>query len=93
MNGKLDILDITPASIHERSPLYFGCKSMMDDLVDLFGLERERTAELNFVGAILIRRLAVHAARRRKFYLSIDHCLSKTSGSFIFFLTTYNNIL
>jgi fructose-1,6-bisphosphatase I len=39
-NSMMNILDMIPASIHERSPLYIGCKSMVDELIGLFGLER-----------------------------------------------------
>ena len=31
-NGVADILDIEPTSLHQRSPLFFGPKSMMDEL-------------------------------------------------------------
>ena len=35
-NGVMNILDIVPTGIHQRSPLYVGCSGMMNDLEERF---------------------------------------------------------
>ena len=34
-NGKIDILDIHPTSLHQRTPLFIGNKDNVDEVTDL----------------------------------------------------------
>lgn len=34
-NGKIDILDIVPESIHQRSPIFLGSKDDVQDVLKL----------------------------------------------------------
>ena len=33
-NGEIDIIDIEPNDLHQRSPMYIGSSDMMDELVE-----------------------------------------------------------
>lgn len=41
-NGKIDILDIIPESIHQRSPIFLGSKDDVNDVMAFIKNKTER---------------------------------------------------